>query len=226
MFNKAIEKTSNEEGKYAEYIVEYLSREMNADYQDVSDNADFQRLDIDAIINGKRIEIKNDTIIHSSGNAVFEVLTHIKPKDKYLFDALLASGSSVKYNDIPRDFGSIGCNDKCIANDIFYISSIESRTDAKHYRLNWDEPAFIIDNIDFKKYVHEMDIPTNRMRIVFHPEDGEYNLIILFKIDLLINKGIAKRIKSNTLDLLNKKYKALDEYHTSEEIKTLLLESE
>ena len=68
IMSKIIQKTSNEEGKYAENLMQYLYKSAGYDYVDVSDDKEYQKIDVDAIIKGKKVEIKNDTWIARTKN--------------------------------------------------------------------------------------------------------------------------------------------------------------
>lgn len=222
--SQIIQKTSDEEGKYAEYIVKFLSKAINADYKDVSDDSDYQRQDIDALINGLAVEIKNDTVIWTTKNAVYEKITHAHKKDVDIIKSILDSTEYVKHSDIPDNLGSIGCNEKCEATHIFYVSTIEDINKPKHYKLNWKDPIFIINNKKLKNYVKNTSFYHNDVKIVWQQEDKAWNIIILLNIDNLIKEGIARRLNQNTIDILKTKENVFSEAHTSKELENLLLD--
>lgn len=218
MNNWIINKTSSEEGKYAEYLVEHVSKKLGKSYDDRSDDTDYQKIDVDANIDDVLTEVKNDTIIYRTGNAVYEISTHASKEDERMFYAWKDRQSEpLRFRDIPP-YGSIGCNEKCEADEFFYVSTIEDREGSKQYRLNFNDPAYIIDNKKFKAYVRNTPLKKWQVKIVPHEEDKAYNIILLIKINDLIKAGVAKRIDSETLSVLEESRKIFSTPMTSEEL--------
>ena len=227
MVNRIIEKTSNEEGKYAEYLIHFLYKGMGIDYVDVSDDKEYQKTDIDAIIMGKKAEIKNDTWIARTKNAVYETNTHVPEYQANKFKAFLYekehNGEKVSFDDIPLEYGSIGCNEKCEADAIYYVSVNEEVAENRRYALNKQNPIYYIKCKKFKEYVKNKSFDANMIKVKKHKEDNAYNIFICINIDELIEAGVAKMVSSSTRKILESKSGVLYNYHTSQELKELLL---
>ena len=222
MSNETLKKTSDEEGKYAEYLFRYICECLKVDYTDVSDDEYYQKIDVDALYCGRRIEIKNDTIIHTSKNAVYEIKTHVSKEDIEAFNRLKENQYEIALSDIPN-VGSVGCNEKCGADTIFYVSVVEDKNNPKHYRLFYKDPIFLIDNNKWREYMHHNKLLSSRFRSIYHPEDDVYNICYLFNIFDMIRLGFARSAHPDTLEIIDKAKPQLSEYRTSDELKKILL---
>lgn len=227
MSNKVIEKTSNEEGKYAEYLVEFLYKEIGEDYVDVSDDKTYQKTDVDAIIMGKKVEIKNDTWIARTKNAVYETNTHVSDYQANEFKKFLLEKinkeEDVSFDEIPLEYGSIGCNEKCAADVIYYIAVNEEKPENRHYALDKKNPFYQINAKKFKQYVRKQLFDPKMIKVKYQEEDSASNIFICVNIDKLISAGVAKRAPLEAKKILESKSDILYGYHTSQELKKLLL---
>ena len=219
MNNAIINKTSSEEGKYAEYMAEYISKKLGKTYSDHSDDKTYQKIDVDANVDDVFVEVKNDTILHRTGNAVYEISTHASDADIRMFYAWFDRQKSwpVRFRDIPP-YGSVGCNEKCEADEIFYASSIEDAKNSKRYRLNFDDPIFIIDNKKFKEYVRNTPVQKWQVKTVKHDEDNAHNIFLTFKADYLVKRGIAKRPDEKVMSILKESKEIFSTPMTSQEL--------
>ena len=227
MFNRIIEKTSNEEGKYAENTIQYLYESTGEDYKDVLSDEEFQKIDVDALIRGKKIEIKNDTWIARTKNAVYETNTHVNDEQANKFKSFLyekrRKGEKISFDEIPLHYGSIGCNEKCEADGIYYVSVNEEEPENRRYALNRENPFYYINEKKFKEYVRGKSFEPKMVKVKFQEEDNASNIFICINIDELISAGVAKRATQFARDILEEKANIFYSYHTSQELKQLLL---
>ena len=74
----------NEIGKRGERIFTDFLRRHGYSFTDVSDDREYQRQDVDVLIESKKTagtkipaEVKNDTMIHKTGNIFFETMSNV-----------------------------------------------------------------------------------------------------------------------------------------------------
>lgn len=228
---RAIEKTSQEEGKYAEYLVYHLMEKAGRNPRDTSDDAAYQKIDVDMLIDNAdktgtlKIEIKNDTRIIDTKRVVYEIRTHVPKLYEECANLMLESDKGYNVKDFDG-FGSIGCNEKCEADFIYYVSVEEEIKENRRYRLNYDFPILIINSKKFKEYVNRGKLDKYGSYCVWQPEDKAYNIIKCINKDVLKRAGVLNEVKDDTREYLEKLKPILGTYHTSQELKEELYKIE
>lgn len=216
--NKAIEATSNIEGKIAEYIVRYLTESSGGKYIDCSDSSEYQKVDVDAIIGGSKVEIKHDTWIGRTGNAVYELNTHVPSAKIKGREAELLARETVTYEDMYIDDAPDGCNIKCTADYIMIIATNETSPESRRYSL-CDEPAYIINNRRLNDYVRATTFKKKQFHTTFHKEDCAWNVFVTIPIKELIRLGIARTLRAEAMNALEEIKDFTSTPHTSAEYK-------
>ena len=145
MYNPIIAKTCNEEGKVGENLVWHYSQHEGVNIEDTRDVEEYQRKDVDFLIEGKCVEVKSDHIAYSgtyypekfpkgTGNLTFECATHLSTID---------AGIIVKSRDVFQNFSdfekfvrnsykqSVGCNFKTQAERLTYLFFEEEKQACK-----------------------------------------------------------------------------------------------
>lgn len=203
MYNPIIAKTCNEEGKVGENLVWHYSKHKGVNIEDTRDVEEYQRKDVDFLIEGKCVEVKSDHIAYSStyfperfplgtGNLTFECATHLRKNQA--MDIINSINSLNNFSELENFIktcykSSIGCNFKTQAERLTYLFFEEETKENRRYML---KDIVQMKNIDLYNYVSKY-FKQLRLRDVYQPEDRAYNLIFLINISSLINEGYAKR---------------------------------
>lgn len=229
MPNKVIAETSRIEGDYGEYLNMYAFTQLGKEYTDVSGNPEYQKKDIDFLLNESNtaIEIKSDYRAADTGNLPFEFITHLNAKDgRAISEAFKNLGDQyATLDDIVEMCRnakySTGCNLKCQADYIYYYYAREEKGIDKTKRYKTVKIRGY-NNKELQKYFQSKENKF-KVRFVYQKEDNAYNVILLESIDTLDKLGIGKEPKE---DYMNALRSLRDEegndifhsYHSSEEI--------
>lgn len=240
-----IEKTSNEEGKYAEHIARFCYENWkalggNPSYhdcivEDVSNDKDYQKKDIDIVLtrkNGKKttIEVKNDTWVFASrkkypdgtGNIPYEFATHVPKSIKEWCKGREKTNLKEIYENFPdlKKF-HIGCNEKSEAEQEFLVATQEEYPNNRRYKL---KSILTINHKKLKDLANTIDFYTQPsfgnywFKEKFQEEDKGYNYMIIMPIKSLDEKEYFQQMPDEMLSRLFEMIPELNEFHTSDEI--------
>lgn len=165
-----INETYVEKGKFGEeYVKSCIAKYPGFSYEDVFQNHQYQKMDVDIIGNfgGARVglEVKQDTMASQTGRLFIELLTHAESKDFdyrliYKIGDWFRNRNVFSINDFTRAFTDIipkktmGCNIKSQADRLIYVIS-------KDGERNNDYPILSVRNNEFK------DFPFDKKNIYF-----------------------------------------------------------
>lgn len=249
--NLIIQKTSSEEGRFGEIIAKCFYDNyqefggenklfFNSNVIDTTKNKNFQKIDCDFIDANSNflIEVKHDTWIagkkdkypNGTGNLTYEFATWVPKSLTNQIKNYIKNFDIIFLSDILNQFpqltlNHVGCNQKCMAHQIFLVGGEEEFPENKKYKL---KNIWAISNFKLKNFINSIPIKTSFspnniwLRFTYHKEDNNYNLLIIIPIQLLIFKNIATQIPVAMQNAFLQKYPCFQSYHSSQELEYLI----
>lgn len=189
----------------------YIKAHPEWTYRDVSQDKEYQEIDVDYVFNkpGKEIlyEIKGDVKSSTTGNYFIEFVTHVETiseETKKLFFDYFKTSQTISLSDFYNKFGGLipshntGCNYKTKSDKTIFVPLADFGND---FVLSSTLPLLSVHSEKLKQYEFDrkdITIPkskTNTPGLVEHSDKSE-NIGIAVKPSFLVRQRIGKEIKN------------------------------